>query len=42
MKKPLIYITLATLLVVACGMTPMAADTLPRPPFCPPDAVCTK
>ena len=41
MKKTLIRIVLATLFLIACGATPMAADGVPRPPFCPPETTCT-
>jgi hypothetical protein len=40
MKKTLIRIVLATLFLIACGATQMAADGFPRPDFCPPGAIC--
>ncbi|HLJ30345.1 MAG TPA: hypothetical protein VKY85_26810 [Candidatus Angelobacter sp.] len=41
MKKTLIRIIVATLLLVACGSTPVLADgSDPRPPFCPPNTNC--
>ena len=41
MKKTLIRILLATLMLVASGATPVLADGgNPLPPFCPPGSVC--
>jgi len=41
MKKNLIRLILAALLLVACGSTPVLADgSDPRPPFCPPGSIC--
>ena len=41
MKKIVILITLATLMLVAGGSTPVAADTgAPRPPYCYPGIIC--
>jgi hypothetical protein len=40
MKKTLVRIALATLLLVTGAVIPMAGDTTPRPPICPPDTVC--
>jgi len=41
MKKTLVRIALVTLFLVAGAVIPMAGDTTPRPPLCPPGAVCT-
>jgi len=40
MKKTIVRIMLATLMLLACAATATAGDGLPRPPICPPDAVC--
>jgi hypothetical protein len=43
MKKSIIRIVLVTLLLVACGSTPvMAGGGEPLPPFCPPWTTCTQ
>jgi len=41
MSKTLIRIIVATLLLLACGSTPVLGDgSDPRPPFCPPGTNC--
>jgi len=41
MKTTLIRLLVATLLLLACGSTPVLADGGdPRPPFCPPGSNC--
>lgn len=41
MKKTFVRILLATLLLLACGSTPvMAGGGEPLPPFCPPGYTC--
>jgi len=41
MKKTLVRIILATLLLTAAGSTPVLADGgIPRPPYCQPGIIC--
>jgi hypothetical protein len=41
MKKTIVRTVLATLFLLTCGVATMVATGVPRPPICPPDAVCT-
>ncbi|HEY6350475.1 MAG TPA: hypothetical protein VI636_13800 [Candidatus Angelobacter sp.] len=42
MKKTVIRIIVATLMLVAGGLTPVLADGgNPRPPFCQPGIICS-
>jgi hypothetical protein len=40
MKKTIVQILFATLFLLPCDSTATAGGTAPRPPLCPPDAVC--
>jgi hypothetical protein len=41
MNKINVRIVLATLFLLTCGVANLAGSTVPRPPICPPDAICT-
>ena len=41
MKKNVVRLTLTVVFLMACGSTSLLAiDTMPRPPYCPPDCTC--